>query len=242
MRWLPLESNPEVMNAWSSALGLSTDQVSFTDVYGLDAELLAMVPKPVYAVLMLFPISKEYEAARAAEHARIVDQAGGAVKSDERLIFIKQTISNACGTIGLLHALANNSEIPITEGPLTKFLEQCRAKSPSERAQLLEDDCAIADVHADQAQSGQSKVPSSDEEVNLHFVCFVKKVAQPDRPEAEPARLVELDGRKAFPIDHGPIAPSQDLLEAVVPVVKQFIQLSQDNVNFNLIALCQNSA
>jgi ubiquitin carboxyl-terminal hydrolase L3 len=44
------------------------------------------------------------------------------------------------------------------EGPLTKFLEQCRAKSPSERAQLLEDDCAIADVHADQAQSGQSKV------------------------------------------------------------------------------------
>jgi hypothetical protein len=48
-----------------------------------------MVPKPVYAVLMLFPISKEYEAARAAEHARIVDQAGGAVKSDERLIFIK---------------------------------------------------------------------------------------------------------------------------------------------------------
>ena len=220
MRWLPLESNPEVMNAWSSALGLSTDKVSFTDVYGLDAELLAMVPKPVYAVLMLFPISKEYEAARAAEHARIVEQAGGTVESDERLIFIKQTISNACGTIGLLHALANNPEIPITEGPLTKFLEQCRSKSPSERAQLLEDDCAIADVHADQAQSGQSKVPSSDEEVNLHFVCFVKQAGE------GPPRLVELDGRKAFPIDHGPIAPSHDLLDAVVPVVKQFIKLS----------------
>ncbi|KNZ57326.1 hypothetical protein VP01_2189g5 [Puccinia sorghi] len=207
MRWLPLESNPEVMNAWASALGLSTDAVSFTDVYGLDPELLAMVPKPVYAVVMLFPISKEYETARAAEHERIVDQANRTVVPDNRLIFIKQTISNACGTIGLLHALANNPKIPITEGPLTHFVEQCRSKTPSERAELLEKDGAIADVHADLAQSGQSKVPSLDEVVDLHFVCFVKS-HDPATP-AEPARLVELDGRKAFPIDHGPMLSCQ---------------------------------
>ncbi|PLW24819.1 hypothetical protein PCANC_24473 [Puccinia coronata f. sp. avenae] len=239
MRWLPLESNPEVMNAWASALGLQTEKVSFADVYGLDAELLAMVSKPVYAVLMLFPISKEYEDARAAEHERLVAQASDTQLLEKRLIFIKQTISNACGTIGLLHALANNPKIPITEGALTQFLDQCRSKSPAERAELLEKDSAIANVHADLAQSGQSKVPSLDEVVDLHFVCFVKS-HNPDDP-AEPARLVELDGRKGFPIDHGAISGSDDLLDAVVPVVRRFIDLSKNNVNFNLIALCANA-
>lgn len=237
MRWLPLESNPEVMNSWSSALGLSTDLVSFSDVYGLDEELLMMVPKPVFAVLMLFPISDDYEAERASEHQRIVKERGEKFQ-DDRVIFIKQTISNACGTIGLLHALANNPNIPITKGPLTSFFNKCKSKSPSERAEILENDPAIANVHSDLAQSGQSKVPDVNEDVNLHFVCFVKI---PDgQPTEGSARLFELDGRKAFPIDHGPISQSKDLLEAVVPVVKKFIELSKDNVQFNLIALCQN--
>jgi hypothetical protein len=72
-----------------TALGLQTEKVSFADVYGLDAELLAMVSKPVYAVLMLFPISKEYEDARAAEHERLVAQASDTQLLEKRLIFIK---------------------------------------------------------------------------------------------------------------------------------------------------------
>jgi hypothetical protein len=38
-KWIPLESNPEVMTEFASRVGLDTQQYSFHDIYGLDDEV-----------------------------------------------------------------------------------------------------------------------------------------------------------------------------------------------------------
>ncbi|KAJ1378436.1 Peptidase C12, ubiquitin carboxyl-terminal hydrolase, partial [Sesbania bispinosa] len=63
-RWLPLEANPDVMNQFLWGLGLQQDEAECYDVYGLDEELLEMVPKPVLAVLFLYPITAKTEEER----------------------------------------------------------------------------------------------------------------------------------------------------------------------------------
>lgn len=35
-RWIPLESNPDVLNTYVAGLGAQTDQYAFCDVYGVD--------------------------------------------------------------------------------------------------------------------------------------------------------------------------------------------------------------
>ena len=102
--WFPLESNPEVMTAYMEKLGMNTAQYSFCDVLSTEDWALEMVPRPVLAVLMLFPITEVEEEHRHREAERIAKE-GESVSSS--VFFTKQTISNACGTIGLLHAAGN---------------------------------------------------------------------------------------------------------------------------------------
>lgn len=86
-------------------LGLSPT-LAFHDVYSLDdPALLAFVPRPVQALLLVFPVSKTYEKAREEEDASLADYSGSG--PSEEVIWFKQTIRNACGMMGLLHSVCN---------------------------------------------------------------------------------------------------------------------------------------
>lgn len=231
-RWLPLESNPDVLNTFSSKLGLNVVDYAFCDIYGLDEELLAMVSQPVLAVLMLFPVTDASEKAKAEEDTRL--RAGGATETsgwNPDVYFLKQTISNACGTIGLLHAVANNQDkLKFDRGSfMENFFGKTGGMTAAERGNYLENPPAgapdIDDAHEAAAQEGNTAPPALNEVVNLHFVTFV----------CCSGRLYELDGRKSFPVDHGSSSPDT-LLQDAVKAVKEFIAAS-DSINFNLMAL-----
>ena len=93
------------MTSLVQKLGLSST-LAFHDVYSLDdPSLLAFVPRPVHALLLVFPVSKTYEAQRVAEDSSLPDYSGSG--SGEEVLWFRQTIGNACGMMGLLHSACN---------------------------------------------------------------------------------------------------------------------------------------
>lgn len=78
-------------------------------------------------------------------------------------------------------------------------------KTPAERAKLLETTPLFANIHADAAAAGQTGVPENLD-TDLHFTCFVQAPETSTRgteTSAKTMRLIELDGRRAGPVDRG---------------------------------------
>ncbi|XP_061189469.1 ubiquitin carboxyl-terminal hydrolase-like isoform X1 [Saccostrea echinata] len=214
--WIPLESNPDVLNKYIHNLGVPKEW-QFVDVYGLEPDLLGMVPKPVAAVVLLYPITDKSEATTIGEQ-----------KQNPDLYFVKQTIRNACGTVAIVHALANNQDKIkfLDDKHFAQFLKKTLSMSAEERAEFLQVDQDMGSAHEDTAQEGQTKAPPSEAKVNTHFVSFVCK----------DGGLYQLNGRDDAPIYHGPCTPDS-LLEKTAKVAKQFMERDPDELNFTLMAL-----
>ncbi|XP_053616433.1 ubiquitin carboxyl-terminal hydrolase isozyme L3 [Plodia interpunctella] len=220
---VPLESNPEVMNKFLQNLGVPGNW-AIVDVMGLDSEMLSWVPRPVISVLLLFPISENYENHKKKEENNILST-GQEVSSN--IFYMKQNISNACGTVALVHSVANNCDkIELSNGPMKKFLDDAKGLDAAARGALLEKTEAIINAHKELAQEGQTTTPSADDPVNHHFIAFVHK----------DGALYELDGRKAFPINHGPTT-SDSLLEDAATICKEFMARDPNEVRFTVMAL-----
>ena len=199
-RWLPLESNPEVLNDFTRALGLDVSKHSFHDVFGLDEasftlrvlgyqlssdHFLHCLHHPMSAMLAAIFHRTSWPSSRslswrcffciqsqktqrqrskqvkdcpctslvthavktgssqglqvntsrmhdcaAAEEARLRSEG---YKASGGVYFMKQTIGNACGTIGALHAIANNEQavsigatLSVSDAPSTNSSAQIK--------------------------------------------------------------------------------------------------------------------
>lgn len=236
--WFPLESNPDVMNAYVAGMGVDTSVFSFQDVLSVEDWAVEMVPTPVLAVLMLFPITPNSEAAKAAQEALIL--ANGQELSRD-VYWMRQYVGNACGTVGILHALCNAVQssasasasggegggsglVYAAGGYLDRYFSATRGMTPEERATYLNADDELQESHSAAAEEGQTE---ADMDVNQHFVAFC----------CVGEHLYELDGRKEFPINHG-ACTSAELLSKVCGVVRaSFMDVDPDEYRFTLVAL-----
>jgi len=216
------------MNKYLKQLGVTGDY-EFCDILGIDEGLLSMVPQPILSVLMLFPVSEASENHRRDEEKRLSESSQVVSKS---VFYMKQTVGNACGTVGLIHACLNNGH-KLTFEPgkfFAKFASQTQCLSAEQRASALEEDIEIEEEHQAVASEAKSDVTNNVND-NLHFNAFV----------CVDNCLYELDGRKKRPINHGPSSPATLLLDAV-KVIKGFMERDPNEIRFNMVALAPKGA
>jgi ubiquitin carboxyl-terminal hydrolase L3 len=116
---VPLESDPAILTQYTQALGLSSF-LGFHDVYSIfDPDLLSFVPRPAHALILLFPVTEVYENHRI-EQDKGKELYMGENPIDGDIIWFRQTIGNACGTMGVIHAVMNG-EVPSYLGRLFPF-------------------------------------------------------------------------------------------------------------------------
>lgn len=168
-QWFPLESNPQVVNSFCARMGLDTSSLSFQDVLATEDWALAMIPRPILGVVFLFPIKPNTEVHREEERQAI--EANGQVVSSD-VYYMKQYVGNACGTVGILHAIGNaRSQLAIVPGSyLDRFYATtANGMSPHDIAVYLENDNEMEVNHGAAAAEGQTEASM---DVDSHFICF----------------------------------------------------------------------
>ena len=114
---------------------------------------------------------------------------------------------------------------------LAHLLASCTPLKPLDRASVLEDDEQLESAYKTVALQGDSEVPTNPEdEVDFHYVCFVKSHKN--------GHLYELDGDRKGPIDWGRLDPDDDVLsDMALGAIRDFIQRISKAVGFSLLAL-----
>lgn len=195
------------------------------DVWSLDEDCLNTIQRPVLSVILLFPCTDQYYKFRDQQLEEI-SKKGQAISP--KLYYMKQMVQNACGTVALIHSIANSKDqIQLSDGHLKDFLKESQDVDPIRRGEMLEKAEGIMNLHREIAQGGQTEAPEPESRVDYHFVAFTHV----------DGCVYELDGRKEFPVNHGPISSPEMLLEDAAKICKGYIERQPDLMQFSIVAL-----
>ncbi|EQL32388.1 hypothetical protein BDFG_05402 [Blastomyces dermatitidis ATCC 26199] len=181
--YIPLESDPEIFTGLMHDLGMSSS-LKFVDVCLLEDEELGLVQRPVLALILILPSCPAYNQC-------MIEGQTIANRTEEGVVWLKQTINNACGLYAILHAVCNVSA-----------LHQLTKLEPPNRTKYLEDSEEICRAYVKAAQKGASDIPIAKDEVDHHYICFVTHSNQ----------LYKLDGDINGSISQGFLAEGEDIL------------------------------
>jgi len=193
-----------------------------TDVWGLDPDLLQMVPSPVKALILLFPMTEASEKfmTKRAEELNVNEEVPSS------LFYTRQTVSNACGTVALLHAVGN-SGLELDQGSaLEVYFKDTKPLTAEDRGTFLETCEPVATLHKTHAETGNStETPALEDEAEHHFIAFINHNGS----------LWELDGRKQRPIRIGP-TNNDNFLKDAAKECSAYMTADKENMKFSVMA------
>lgn len=231
--WRAIESNPEVMTALAHKMGLPA-KWAVHDVYSFDEELLGMVPQPVMSLQLIFSTDEQQQYTAPAVSN---DNNNNAAESDtSSLFFLEQVdaLPNACGTIALVHGMANNMQaLDIADDSmLGRFVAANRARAKRDIGDAMASDAELREAHNSFVEQGQSRVISNDERVGAHFIALLPIGG----------RVVEFDGAyQQAPVVRATIGENETFLQAAARVVKRDWMSRTDSIGFAITAIAPSS-
>jgi ubiquitin carboxyl-terminal hydrolase L3 len=113
---------------------------------------------------------------------------------------------------------------------LDELLKKAVDMGPEQRSRLLEQTPALATAHQAAASGGDTSAPDAQDDVDLHYVCFVK---------GSDGGLWELDGRRKGPIRRGDLNKDEDVLSSkgLSLGALKFLEREGADLRFSAVAL-----
>jgi ubiquitin carboxyl-terminal hydrolase L3 len=113
---------------------------------------------------------------------------------------------------------------------LDELVQSSIPLAPVDRARVIEKTPELATAHKDAASQGDTSAPDAEDNVDLHYVCFVK---------GTDGALYELDGRRRGPIKRGELADDEDVLSSkgLSMGALRFLEREGADLRFSAVAL-----
>ncbi|XP_052446395.1 ubiquitin carboxyl-terminal hydrolase BAP1 isoform X1 [Carassius gibelio] len=229
--WLELESDPGLFTLLVEDFGVKGVQVE--EIYDLQSKCQS----PVYGFIFLFKWIEERRSRRKV--STLVDETS--VIDDEivnDMFFAHQLIPNSCATHALLSVLLNCSGVELGT-TLSRMKAFTKGFSPESKGYAIGNAPELAKAHNSHARPEPRHLPEKQNGISavrtmeaFHFVSYV--------PIKD--RLFELDGLKAYPIDHGPWGEDEEWTDKARRVIMERIGLATagepyHDIRFNLMAV-----
>ncbi|XP_050951054.1 ubiquitin carboxyl-terminal hydrolase BAP1 isoform X1 [Labeo rohita] len=229
--WLELESDPGLFTLLVEDFGVKGVQVE--EIYDLQSKCQS----PVYGFIFLFKWIEERRSRRKVSTQ--VDETS--VIDDEivnDMFFAHQLIPNSCATHALLSVLLNCSGVELGT-TLSRMKAFTKGFSPESKGYAIGNAPELAKAHNSHARPEPRHLPEKQNGISavrtmeaFHFVSYV--------PIKD--RLFELDGLKAYPIDHGPWGEEEEWTDKARRVIMVRIGLATagepyHDIRFNLMAV-----
>jgi ubiquitin carboxyl-terminal hydrolase L3 len=129
----------------------------------------------------------------------------------------------------VVHSVCNNLKQIEFEpsSPLLEFGRRNQGLDAEKLADQLQNADRLHTATGTVASMGQTATPDAEDEVNHHFITFIRSSA---------GHLLELDGMKPGPVDHGSCS-AEELFQKAVGIIRDGMMTKTSDLTFSALGL-----